>query len=289
MHMAVSRILSRGWFAWAAALLLAPAAGALDITGLTPTINTPPNSVNAGPVSGNNGSQTASATSITLAPGGAVPDTVGQAITFQTRYTELLAIDRDNPGSGQTANMTSDYSITFTVSNPTGVTYRLDIDTLRAGALTVVGDDASGGSNASAGLGAVTGRVDGIVDAALAMAVVPAFTSTSTGMSGFNQTTGVLSITDNALSRSFTLNFTWTSTATTSNDEAAVRMGINGGITSATADDYPGAGGLARTQANDGHFVNVTTTIISVPEPAPAALIALGLVALVLRGRRARQ
>jgi hypothetical protein len=63
-------------------------------------------------------------------------------------------------------------------------------------------------------------------------------------------------------------------------------MGQTGGITGVTADDYPGAGGLARTQSGDGHFVNVTTAIISTPEPAPAALIGLGLIGLAIRGRR---
>jgi hypothetical protein len=285
--MAVSRILSRGWIAWAAALLLAPAAGALNITGVsisTVGANTGDNLTNTG----NPRSQVDSNTAITIAPSGPVPDTLGSSLSFQTQYAWLVAADREGPGAA-TVNLTAtaEYQITFTVDNPSGETYRIDIDQLRIGALTVVDDDATGGATGSATLNGSTGSVDGIVNATLALAALPTFSQGTTGSSPFSQTGTTLSITDNALSRTFTLNFTWTGNATSTKDEAAIRMGVQGALTGPTsADDYPGDG--SRTIGGDGHFVTVAATIISAPEPAPAALIALGLVAFALRGRRAR-
>jgi hypothetical protein len=281
--MAVARILSRAGVGLVAALLLAPAAGALQITGLS-IATTGSNSAPVLVDNSNRFSQIASSTSIVIAPGGAVPDTIGQSVAFETRYASLLAADSDSGGAAQTLGMTSDYSITFTIDNPAGETYRVDIATLRAGALTIV-SDAGGPNTATASIGAVTGRVDSIVNGSLALAAVGPLINGNTTATPFSQSSTTLSITDSALSRAFTLDFNWTGSTTTNNDEAAVRMGINGGIANATADDYPGVG--ARTVANDGHFVDVTATIISAPEPAPAALVAFGLLGLAIRARRA--
>ena len=276
----------RGWVGLLAALMLAPAAGALNITGVAITTvgaNTADSLVNTG----NPRSQVDSNTAVTIAPSGPVPDTLGSSLSFQTQYAWLVAADREGPGVA-TVNLTAtaEYQITFTVDNPTGETYRIDIDQLRMGALTVVDDDATGGATGAATLNASTGSVDGIVNATLALAAVPTFSQGTTGSSAFSQNGTTLSITDNALSRAFTLNFTWTGNATSTKDEGAIRMGVQGGLTAATADDYPGVGG--RTLGSDGHFVTVTTTIISAPEPEPVALVALGLVALALRVRRSR-
>jgi MYXO-CTERM domain-containing protein len=278
--MAVRQIPVRGWVGLVAALALAPAAGALDITGLAIT-TVGANSANSIQNTGNTFNQVASSTSIVIAPSGPVADSIGSSLAFQTRYAWLVAADRDAGGGTHTQSATAEYQITFTVDNPAGHTYRIDIDTLRVGALTNVTDDAG---DSTITLGAVTGSVDAVVNGALALATVGPFTSDSTGTSTFSQSGTTLSITDSALSRTFTLNFTWNGTAFSNKDEAAIRMGIGGGITGATADDYPGQG--SRTLANDGHFVTVNTQIISTPEPTPAALIALGLVGLALRARR---
>ena len=238
---------------------------------------------------GNPRSQVDSNTAITIAPSGPVPDTLGSSLSFQTQYAWLVAADREGPGAATTTqNATAEYQITFTVDNPAGETYRLDIDQLRIGALTVFDDDATVGATGSATLSGVTGSVDGIVNGTLAIAAFGPFTSGATGTSAFSQNGTTLSITDSALSRTFVLNFTWTGTATSTKDEAAIRMGIQGALTGpTTADDYPGVG--SRTLANDGHFVTVNTTIISTPEPAPAALIAFGLLGLAIRARRVRR
>ena len=112
------RIAVRGWLGLAAALLLAPAAGALNITGLSIVAggtNTADNTINVG----NNHQQTTSAVSTVIAPAG-VADTIGSYSEFTTRYAMTVAANRDTGGSSTTTTMTSSYSITFTVDNPTG-------------------------------------------------------------------------------------------------------------------------------------------------------------------------
>lgn len=274
------RNLSRGWVGLMAALLLAPAAGALDITNLSITITSGTNSADVFTDSGANRTQVESATSITLAPSGPVADTVGSNITFETQYASLLAANRENPGGAFTQPMISDYTITFTVDNPTGAAYQVDIDTLRVGALTLVTDDAG---SASVSLGAVTGTLDAVVDGSLALAAFGPLAGSAGGTSAFDQPSTTLTITDTAISRTFTLGFNWSSSATSNHDEAAIRMGIDGGLATTTADDYSLDG---RSLSSDGHFVDVKATIISVPEPASGALVAFGVLGLAIRAHR---
>jgi hypothetical protein len=266
------------------ALALAPAADALNITGLSITTNAG-NTADSLVNTGNPRSQVDSNTAITTAPSGPVADTIGSALSFQTQYSWLVAADREGPGVATTTqNATADYSISFTVDNPTGANYQIDINTLRAGALTIADDDATGGATGTATLNAVTGSMNSVIDSALGLAAVGSLSQGTTGASAFSQSGGTFTITSSALSANYILNFTWTGTASSSKDEAAIRMGIQGGLTGSTADDYPGTG--ARTIGGDGHFVTVNTQIIGTPEPESAALVAFGLLGLALRRKR---
>ena len=259
-------------------------ADALQITGFSVSLvgsNTSDELVD----NGNNRAQIASATSTVLAPGGPVADTPGSTIQFSTRYASLLAVDREGGGGGTTSrSMTSAYQITFTVDNPTGGDYQIDIDTLRVGALTNFDDD---GGTSTQTLGAVGGTLDAVAQPSFTLAAVGPFATGTTGTSTFNQSGSTLTILDSALTRTFVLGFTWTASATSSKDEAAIRMGLTGGLSTTSADDYPGVG--SRTAADDGHFVDVTVTYVAVPEGETGVLVILGLMGLAARQRAGRR
>jgi hypothetical protein len=266
-------------FAIAIGLCLAgSAAQALSISGIA--IAAPAgNTANSIGTTGSNRFQIASATSLGPLPG-PVADVAGASLSFDTRYAALVASDREAGGGTTATNATASYTITFTVNNPTGGTYRIDLGSSRIGALTLVND---GGGNATATLGAVTGLLNGVANPSLALAAVGPLSGAAGGNQAFSQATPTLSIVDSALTKTFTLAFSWTASTSSSRDEAAVRLGISGGLGTTTADDYPGVGG--RSAAGDGHLVHVALTLLTVPEPSPALLVAAGLLALARRRR----
>jgi len=258
----------------------APTARALSITGITLTLDAA-NSANATGTSGANQFQIASSLALSGPAPVSVADVVGASVSFETRYAALLAADREAVGGTSTRTASPAYSISFVVDNPLGAAYQLDIDTRRIGAVVVV-DDGSG--TASASLGAVAAQVDGVAEANLSLGAL------SGGAQVISQSSTTLSLLDSALSRTVTLQFSWSSSATSSRDEVAVLLGLAGSLPNTIADDYPGP--TARDATKDGHFVGVRATILSIPEPGTAILVAQGFVALALRrraqGRRAR-
>lgn len=195
--------------------------------------------------------------------------------------------------SGGTANATinSDYTLTFTITGALPVTqWEIVLGTRITGSLTAVDDNAGLGNGGNATLTAVTGRLNGVVDAQLGLASAGSSGSTSStsGVQTSINVTNSKTVTGTG-NGSFTLRFTWTSTATSpqalnGGDEHAVRLGADGPLGGATADDYPGVGN--RNQANDGHFVNATLNVLVVPEPATIALLGVGAVGVVIAARR---
>jgi hypothetical protein len=278
---AVAALLRISWLAPALlAALLAARADALSIIGLTPAKNVT-NTLDSTTDTGSNRMQTTSTVAVTLAPVAAA-DTLNSFTEFITRYSMMVAADRTNTtGGANTVSMTSNYSITFSVSNPTLATVRVDINTLRVGALTSI-HDSSGNSTIT--LGAITGQLDTVTQARLGVSAVGGTASTSAINTSFSQAGTTVSVITNAAVTAYTLNFSWSSSASSNYDGAAIRMGNSGGLSSTTADDYPGAG--SRTQSGDGHFVDVKATIIATaPEPDSGGLLALGLLALAMRAQ----
>lgn len=241
---------------------------------------------------GETGAYSENASSLTtLNAGGSAADTIGSTVSAGTRYAAVLAADTgQNNSINRTA--TSSYSITFTVSAAPTAMYELTIDTSRIGALTRV-DDTNTSRSAIYTMGAVSGTVDAVADAALGLASLGFNESINTSKdTPFNQTNQLV-ISGLTGTHTITLSFAWTSTvnlptatAATGNDEIAIRLGIAGTQTTrVSAEDYPGAG--ARVMNNDGHFVTIGAEVTNiVPEPGTLAMLGIGLAGIARAGRK---
>ncbi len=178
---------------------------------------------------------------------------------FTTQYTSLVTTDGDGAGaSAGLESIASDYQIDFTVTAPGA--YRIQVDTSISGDMHLVND----GASASADVSGVSGTFSGgtLTTGSLDLAD-PGSISASTGGSISIADAGSATIfgVSNGAAVPHNLHFTFTQIVTSSSgggDEAAVRLGINSGIGTETAGDYPGS--PARTIGDDGHFVTVTLT-----------------------------
>lgn len=228
----------------------------------------------------------------TLNAGGSAGDTIGSSVSAGTRYAAVLAADTgQNNDINRTA--TSSYSITFTVSAAPSAMYSLTIDTSRLGALTRI-DDTNTSRQAITTMGAVSGTVDAIADAALALPGISQNESINSNKNTPFTQTNQLVIPNLTGTHTITLAFAWTSTvnlptatAATGNDEIAIRLGLAGTQTTrVTAEDYPGSV-YPRTQANDGHFVTIGAQVTNiVPEPGTLVMLGMGLAGIARAGRQ---
>lgn len=263
------------------ALLFARAAAGLSITALNIAKN-PGNSANFFDDVGTVASQ------VETAPG--VPANLGTA--FQTWYRAGVYTDAGGTGAvSNTASLLVSYRIEFTVAAAANEGWRLDVTTHRAGALTCLDD---GQGQCAVSLGPVTGIVFGIGSLSSGTLGLPGISSGITSISRdipFDQSE-VASIIGEGTG-SVILDFGFSATAQTlvlgsgssaQGDEAAIRMGIPGRLTSFTAGNYPGIGN--RTAFDDGHIVSVSLVDRGpIPEPDTALLLGLGLAWI---GRRQR-
>jgi hypothetical protein len=120
------------------------------------------------------------------------------------------------------------------------------------------------GSSASADISAINGTASGgtVIGGSLDIAD-PGSVSGSAGNSNpiADGSSATIFGVSNGAPVAHNLHFAFTQIVTSASgggDEAAIRLGINSGIATETAGDYPGS--PARTQADDGHFVTVTLT-----------------------------
>jgi hypothetical protein len=178
---------------------------------------------------------------------------------FTTQYTSLVTVDGDGAGaSAGVESIASDYQLDFTVTAPGA--YRLQIDTSISGDMHLVND----GGSASADVSGVSGtQSGGTLESGTLDIADPGSIGLSTGGSGgiADGSSATFFGVSNGAPVNHNLHFAFTQIVTTSSaggDEAAVRLGINSGIGTETAGDYPGS--PARTIGDDGHFVTVTLT-----------------------------
>lgn len=263
---------------------LAGQSQALTITTVIGTTGT--NSADATTNSTSSYARNVSATSI-IDAGGSTVDLVGNSVNAQGRYAASTAADAGIL-TNNTRNATHAYQITFTITAPVWTMYDVTIDTARIGALTRVDDGTTG---ASANIGAVSGTVNAVANASLALAAVSLASGNNSVNTPFNQTSSTITLTGLTGNNNITLAFTWTSNATsngsadlTGADEVAVRLGLGNNRSGTTVDNYPGAG--SRVQANDGHFAGINATITAIPEPGTLLLMGSGLAGIAVFGRR---
>jgi hypothetical protein len=218
---------------------------------------------------------------------------------FTTRYQAGVYTDAGGTGSAtNTVTLNAAYTISFDVTDALGSAWQLDLTTSRVGARTSL-TDSSGQSAFS--LSAVTGFLGGAGTLSSGSLGLGAIANSQQGGSvnlAFDQN-GTASITGTG-NGSITLSFVFSAIATTihsdtnppgpvgpGGDEAAIRMGNAGNLTSFSAGDYPGSGG--RNAADDGHIVDLDLFDLGpIPEPDTALLLGMGLTILAMQGRRRR-
>ncbi len=179
---------------------------------------------------------------------------------FRARYASVVGVDVGLTGGDTSHTLTSDYTVSFTVTAPQS--YAIDVTTSANGAFTLVDDNSD---PADADMSAVAGTFTGgaIFSGSLSLTDPGSLSGNGGGNAGFVRTSAATIVgVSLGVSQAHTFRFTWGSTCHSAGtffgggDECAVRFGLPITYASQTAGDYPGAG--SRVQANDGHFVGIS-------------------------------
>ncbi len=213
---------------------------------------------------------------------------------FDMSYAAAVGADTGGAGGGSyTQSFTGTFTISFEVTQTAGWAWTVNVDVVRAGALTIVSDGNGTGTVtldaltvSHAGAGSLAGSLDLAAVGTLSNASPPALGQGRDQAFSQSSAAAVAGI-GTGSAQLVTLVFTFTASASTvdpagglvQGDEAALRMGLDSALGGFSADDYPGVG--SRTLASDGLFVAA-----AVPEPGAEALLALGLLGLGWFDRR---
>jgi len=228
-----------------------------------------------------------------LNPGTSNADLVGNTVVAQTRYASTQTSDDNGVlAGGADLTATASYEVKFTVTpSVPGETYDLKIDTSRIGAFVLRNEGSGGASNR---LTAVTGTFTGPSQSLNSLPALPGLDSNSTVVQDINQS-NTSSIVGLSGAVQYTLSFTWQGVTHSANgavnaDESVILMGLDTRISSdvGAADDYPGTSGRTNP-AGDGHFVTITATVATVPEPSTFAIAGIGGIGLGLLAIRRRK
>jgi hypothetical protein len=211
---------------------------------------------------------------------------------FAVNYGAVVGADTGGAGGGTfTQGFTGSFTISFEVTESAGVSWSLAVDVVRAGALTIISD---GTGSAEVTLEALTATMlgEGTLVGSLDLAAVAtldnvAAAGTSPDQPFLQSSSAVITGLGTGSAQLVSLAFSFVASVTTRDlaggmvqgDEGALRMGVDGGLASYSADDYPGPG--ARSMTGDG-----ITVTASVPEPGAEILLALSLMGLGWSERR---
>jgi hypothetical protein len=221
----------------------------------------------------------------------------GNAAGFAIDYDAVVGADTGGAGGATFTQLFSgSFTITFEVTETAGVAWSVGVDVVREGALTIV-SDGTGSAEVTLGALTVSHAGAGSLVGSLDLAAVPtldnvAAAGTSPDQPFSQSSAAVVTGFGTGAAQLVSLAFSFAASVTTRDlaggmvqgDEGAVRLGMDGGLASFTADDYPGAGG--RSQAGDGIQVTAAIPAVPVPEPGAEALLALSLLGLAWADRR---
>ncbi|HEV7731323.1 MAG TPA: hypothetical protein VGR62_04135, partial [Candidatus Binatia bacterium] len=176
------------------------------------------------------------------------------ATTFTTRYSGIAL--GDVLVGNITPTLNADYNVSFQVTTPGD--YRVTVTESLLGGFSILDDTIIVPLSATADITAITGTVNaGPAVSSGSLNVADAGSRNTGGSASFNVNNGAGATilgTSAGAAQTHTLRFTWTMTANSSADEAAVKIGIGSSQGGQTVGGSPG------NAATDGHFVTVTVT-----------------------------
>lgn len=203
--------------------------------------------------------------------------TASSDTTLSTRFTSNVANDCETTLGDSSVNLSNTYKVDFAVTCPVGWTYQLNVATSLLGSMNIHGDEnesCSGAASTSVNSDAAVGAISGSTSAGTVSSGALGLAAPGTLSGNNNHTLAVNSSGNATITGSGTggpiahsLTFAWNTSCTSKGNAGSQGAECQVALGSATDlgcwnSGYPG------TQANDGHFVNVTAQCVF-PTPTP--------------------